>query len=325
MSSFALQAEPVALDLYALLRELDPGRWRTETAAAAAAHLERLRVALSELVAALEARLQASSPDEELRSLRARLTEIEETVREQLAVSTAASREQWMALRSALLPRYEALRGVLDTEAVHVPALRPTNYRRSSMHAASGFVAFAVIALLPSAAWLTAVAGSFFVYAWAMELLRRRSPALNARIMRFYGPVAHPHEWHRVNSATWYCTALLALAMTGSPLVCSIAVLVLGVGDPAAALVGRRWGRTKLTNGRSLEGTLTFVVVGTLVAGSLCSLWYGDLGVGSVVALSAAGAVAGALAELFSRRVDDNLTIPIAAGAAAWSLSLAIL
>ena len=273
----------------------------------------------------MEKRLQTSSPDEQLRRVRARLAEIEETMRSQLASSSAAPREQWMALRAALLPRYEALRGALDLEAVHLPALRPTNYRRSLVHVVSGFVAFAVIALLPTSAALTGVAAVFFVYAWSAELLRRRSPAINARIMKFYGSVAHPHEWHRVNSATWYCTALLALALTGAPIVCSIAVLVLGVGDPAAALIGRRWGRTKLVNGRSLEGTLTFVATGALVAGAATALLYTEFGVGQVFALAAVAAVAGALAELFSSRVDDNLTIPIAAGAAAWGLSLLIL
>ncbi len=257
--------------------------------------------------------------------VKARLTEIEETMRGQLASSSARTREQWMALRSALLPGYEALRAVLGMEAVHVPALRPTNYRRSLVHVTSGFVALAIINLLPNALWMKSIAGAFFVYAWLAEFLRRRSPAVNARIMAFYGPVAHPHEWHRVNSATWYCTALLVIALSGSSLVCSVAVLVLGVGDPAAALVGRRWGRTKLVNGRSLEGTATFVLVATLVAGLLCAMIYNQIGAGLVFAIAGGGALAGAIAELFSRKLDDNLTIPIAAGAAAWALSLVLL
>lgn len=325
MSAYALQAEPIALELYSLLRDLDPGRWRSESSAATAAHMERLSVAISELRASLDQRLQTSSPDEELAKVKARLTELEETMRSQFASSSAASREQWMALRSALLPRYEALRAVLRTEAVHVPALRPTNYRRSLVHVTFGFVALAIINLLPNARWMQTIAGAFFVYAWLAEFLRRRSPALNAKIMAFYGPVAHPHEWHRVNSATWYCTALFAVALTGSPLVCSIAVLVLGVGDPAAALVGRRWGRTKLLNGRSLEGTATFVVVATLVSGLSCSMIYSQIGVGLVFAIAGFGAFVGALAELLSSELDDNLTIPIAAGAAAWGLSLILL
>jgi len=304
---------------------MDPGRLRQDTAAATAAHLQRFQAALDEALATLEARLKASSPDADLVSLRERLTDIQRAMGDQFDRSAAASRDQMAALRTALLPRYEALRGFLKTEAVHVPALRPTNYRRSLLHVCSGFVAFTVIALLPSTAWLVGISSVFFVYAWAMEYLRRRSPAFNDRIMSFYGPVAHPHEWHRVNSGTWYCTALFILALTGSPLVCSIAVLVLGVSDPAAAFIGRRWGRTRLVNGRSLEGSVTFAVTGFLVSVPLCALVYSTVPFGSLIALCAIAGVSGALAELFSRSIDDNLTIPVAAGLSAWVAGLLIL
>jgi len=322
MSAYALAARPIAMDLHALLRELDPGRWRADTASAAAEHAATLLAAVSELAAALERRLQSSSPNEQLASLRDRLAEIEVTLRAQISSSAAASRDQWMALRTALLPRYEALRGALSTSEVVVPTLRPTNYRRSLVHVTSGFVALAVINLLPAQWMVLAIAATFFVYAWSAEFLRRRSPALNARIMKFYGPVAHAHEWDRVNSATWYCTALLGLALTGSAVACSIAVLVLGVGDPAAAFVGRRWGSIKLVHGRSLQGSLTFAVVATLVAAAAVFVVFPELGAAKTWAFAGAGAVAGALAELFSARLDDNLTIPVAAGAAVFALSL---
>ena len=128
-----------------------------------------------------------------------------------------------------------------------------------------------------------------------------------------------------MNSATWYCTALFILALTGSTLVCSIAVLVLGVGDPAAALVGRRWGRVKLLNGRSLEGSVTFVATAGLTTVAFLSLFVTTVPFRDVLALSFSAALAGALAELLSRRVDDNLTIPVAAGLAAYVVSLFLL
>ncbi|MCO4773015.1 MAG: hypothetical protein KDA24_23480 [Deltaproteobacteria bacterium] len=319
-----METRPLAMDLYSLLREMDPGRWRTDSAQATAEHLARFKVALDDTLAALESRIQTSSPDEELRTVRARLAEIQEIVGGQVTASAAASREQWMALRVALLPRYESLRSVLRTEAVHVPALRPTNYRRSLVHVTSGFVAFTIISLLPGRAWLVGIASLFFVYAWVVEFIRRRSPSFNARVMAFYAPIAHAHEWDRVNSGTWYCTALFIIAMTGSPLVCAIAVLILGVSDPMAALIGRRWGKTKLVNGRSLEGTLAFAVSGTLVA-SLMSAWVYPISLPQAFALAGVAGVAGAIAELFSRSIDDNLTIPVAAGGAAWLLSLVLL
>ena len=87
--------------------------------------------------------------------------------------------------------------------------------------------------------------------------------------------------------------------------VASVGIVVLGFGDPAAAIIGRRYGRVKLVNGRTLEGTATFVAVGTLVATSwLAVVWGMDP---ALALLGFFGALAGGIAELFSRRVDDNL------------------
>jgi dolichol kinase len=144
-------------------------------------------------------------------------------------------------------------------------------------------------------------------------------------LFRVFGPLAHPHEHHRVNSATWYATALLVLALTHSKLLCTVGVAVLGFGDPAAAVLGRRFGRVRLVHGRTLEGTLSFVGVATAVA--FLALWLGyPHPVAGALLLALSGALAGGLAELFSLRVDDNLSVPlaaaVAAAGAAWALGL---
>lgn len=315
MTAYALQARPIAVELHALLRELDPARWREDTEAALRLRISRVRAALEEL-------RTISVPDDSLARLTERISELERLMLTQataLSARAALTREEWHQFGLRLRPSYEALRQTLRAEDIHVPSLRPTNYKRNLLHVLSGFVALGVVLAVPSPGWLVGIAATFFVYAWSMEGLRRRSSALNDKLMSFYGPVAHPHEWHRVNSATWYCTALLALALTRSPAVCAAAVLVLGVGDPSAALIGRRWGRIKLLNGRSLEGSLTFVATGSLVAFAALATLFPALSIGAAAAMAGAAAVAGAAAELVSRRIDDNLTIPVAAGLAAWA------
>ncbi len=132
--------------------------------------------------------------------------------------------------------------------------------------------------------------------------------------MKVFGLVAHPHEHQRVNSATWYATALVLLAALGSPLQAALGVVVLGVGDPVAGYVGRRFGRVRLVNGRSLEGSLGFAVSATAAAWAAALAFSGGaLGLLPALAVAAGAAVAGAAAELVSRRLDDNFTIPLAA------------
>jgi dolichol kinase len=156
-----------------------------------------------------------------------------------------------------------------------------------------------------------------------MEASRRFSPQVNERLMKFFGKVAHAHERHRVNSSTWYGTALLILALWSTPAVAAIAVMVLGIGDPIAALIGRRFGRTRLRAGRSLEGSLGFLLSASVIAFAIASVLLPGT-IGSHVLVAVVAGLSGAVAEIFSTRLDDNLTIPLAV-AASVSVALALL
>lgn len=198
---------------------------------------------------------------------------------------------------------------------------RPANTTRSLFHVASGALSLALIRLLPGRTWLIAVSLTIAVAAWSMEAARRRSPAANELLMRFFAPIAHPQERYRVNSSTWYVTALVILALFFPLRAAEIGVVVLGLADPAAGFIGRRFGRTRIRTGRSLEGTLAFVVAGTL--GALAALVaFHALPWSSRITLALVGAVAGAVAELVSTRFDDNFTIPLTVAIAASTAQL---
>lgn len=211
--------------------------------------------------------------------------------------------------RSAWVEAYTGLAGSLRAAGAPVPDLRPSNLIRSVIHAMNGTLVLLAIAALDDVGtrWLAVGA---FAAAWGMESSRRVSPAINRFLMMVMGAMAHPHETHRVNSATWYVSALLVLAFAVPEVAGAVAVAVLAWGDPAAGLVGRRFGRTRFANGRSVEGSLAFVAVGTLAAWGALRLVGSSAG--WEVALLAA--LAGAIAEQLSGRVDDNAAVPLAAG-----------
>ena len=192
---------------------------------------------------------------------------------------------------------------------------RPTNYTRSLFHVGSAALALVLLRLLPGRSWIIAASAAFALSGWTMEITRRRSPEVNRRLMALFAPVAHPHERHGVNSSTYYVTALLLISLFAPLRACEVGVVVLGLADPAAGIIGRRFGRTRLRANRSLEGTLGFVVVGALAAAGWLALVH-PLPVATLALLAAVGGVAGALTELLSTRLDDNFTIPVAVAAA---------
>ena len=99
--------------------------------------------------------------------------------------------------------------------------------------------------------------------------------------------------------------------------------MVLAVADPMAALIGRRWGRTRLCQGRSLEGTAAFVVSGMIITMAVLAIFYPGLGLGAMLLTAFLASLTGGIAELVSGRLDDNFTIPLAAAAGA-TLALTI-
>jgi dolichol kinase len=303
----------LAMELHRLLRDLDPARYKADLQAAAQGRLDRIRQMMEQLRA-------MSPPERVFAGLRERMAELAVYLDEhspQMNLSAIEGKAAWMRFRTQMQPRYEVLAKSLREFEIHVPSLRPTNYKRNVFHLANAGMAVALILIMSQTALLWTVS-SVFVWAWCTEGARRVWPKVNTVIMAAFAPFAHPHEAWRINSATWYTTALLLLALTGDPLLQLMAVVVLGVADPMAAIIGRRFGRTKLLNGRSLEGSTAFFISGTL-GGVAVLMLFGHFTIGAAVAVASCAALPAAMAELLSRRVDDNFTIPLTAAAGAWA------
>lgn len=292
MAADLTEDRDLALQLHKVLSEIDPARWRDEMAAV-------LKPKLTEL--------------QQKFATRPAHAELADTLKTE--VPALDTRAHWLAFKKRVQPAYVELAKRLKAESIHVPSLRPTNYARNVFHVATAVTVVALLEFLNDPTLVLIIAAIGAAAAWSTELARRISPRMNGLVMKLFNPVAHPHEVQRVNSATWYTTALLLLAATQSTLLCVTGVVVLGIGDPIAALVGRRFGRIKLLHGRSLEGTVAFAISATVATFIAFAIFHSSMGLAMAFGLAAAASVAGALAELFSLRVDDNFSIPLSAAA----------
>ena len=129
------------------------------------------------------------------------------------------------------------------------------------------------------------------------------------RMLRDYGK----DKFHLSGGAPVLAAACLSALFFKWPFA-SLAMAVMLLGDTAAALIGRRFGKHRFFNGKSLEGTLAFMVVGFAVV--LTGFAFGAYP-WQVLLGGALGVVAAALLELFNceLHLDDNLSIPLAVGA----------
>ena len=121
-----------------------------------------------------------------------------------------------------------------------------------------------------------------------------------------------PGQWIVSGGAPVLMAALL-VNMIFPPFIAAASMAVMLTGDAAAALVGRKFGKHKIANGKSLEGTLSFIAVGYIalsIVGIIChapEIFY-RLGIFGVISSS--------IAELFTEqiKIDDNFTIPLTVG-----------
>jgi len=106
----------------------------------------------------------------------------------------------------------------------------------------------------------------------------------------------------------------------------AVAVMVWGLGDAAAALVGRFLGRHRLVHrlvegAKTLEGTAAMIVAGAIAAFVTLFAYGGAPWWVSLLAAVSLAPLAGAV-ELVSRRGSDTVTVPLAtaAGLVPWWL-----
>jgi dolichol kinase len=199
------------------------------------------------------------------------------------------------------------LRSGLDTL---VEGTRGPQPWRRIFHALNGVLIVLAMEVLPVPTSLALVLlGASVVGLVAVDLIRLRSPRLNELFFTAFRPLVSPREAHAIASSTWYASGMfLTLGLFPRDAAIS-AILVLSLADPAASWAGRRWGRIPFRGG-SLEGTLVFAAVAFAVLAPRHALL-----------VAAAAAIVAALAERFGWPLDDNVSVPLAAGAALTLLS----
>ena len=211
------------------------------------------------------------------------------------------------ALRATARERREAGVGMAPELTPLVERTRGLQPWRRVFHAATGVT----LALLPRALGLqkpavVLVLGILLVAVLAADFARLRVTALNALFFRMFPALASPREAVGIASSTWYLVGAFLTYALFPMRVAVPGILVLAFADPAAGTFGRLYGRRRLGHG-TWVGSTAFLVVAFAVLASFLG-----------VAPGLAAALLVTTVEVVPWRLDDNLTVPVAAAFAAW-------
>lgn len=188
----------------------------------------------------------------------------------------------------------------IDELVESTQGLRPW---RKVFHAGTGLsVVFALMMLDLPRSHAMGILGAVAALLLVADGVRLAHNGANELFFRSFRSLVSPREAAGVASSTWYAFGMLAtIALVPRPEALS-AILVLGLADPLASVVGQKYGRHPFLGG-SVEGTATFLVVAFVILGMRHD-WPAAL---------AAGLLA-ALAERRSWPLDDNFSVPVVTG-----------
>jgi dolichol kinase len=146
----------------------------------------------------------------------------------------------------------------------------------------------------------------FFLCFLSVDLLRHFHSGLASLFRKyFFGRVLREEEKPTFMGSTYFLfsTILTILLFPKSIAIASLLILILA--DTSAALVGKGIGRVSIY-GKTLEGSLAFLLTSLLI------VWiYPNLNRCS----GTLGALGATIIEILPIKINDNLTIPLVAGA----------
>lgn len=283
---------------------------------------QRMRAAGDELAAKLaefgaKAEEKQTATRESMKALADRLRAYSEALAEHPDLKALKERRDTLARAyEELLLELKAKRVARASALAQSRQLKPVNYARNLFHATNGIVAVTLYHFFLTKEQALWVLGTIFAVFGTLEITRRFSDRWNDFLVdKVFGAISRPSERYRVNSATLYLLALIIIAAAFPKPAVEAAILVLGLGDPMASLIGKRFGRRKLFRDKSVAGTAAFFVTSFVAVGVLLGLTAEGLSAARLVLAAGGIAVAGAVTELLSSRIDDNFSIPVVCAA----------
>jgi len=113
------------------------------------------------------------------------------------------------------------------------------------------------------------------------------------------------HERDNLSGSIFFIAGtIIAFAAYDFP-IALLALLMTVFGDLMSALVGMKFGRYHVYKKKTLEGFL---------AGLVTNLFIGSLFMPEYIGVFASMAIVASVVELFTGKLDDNLTVPLSAG-----------
>lgn len=162
----------------------------------------------------------------------------------------------------------------------------------------------------------------FSACSFLVEYSRLKNEKLNQLLMIVMKPIMRESEKNSVSGMPFYALGVSLSLFFFPERIAILSILFLVFADPIASFCGILFGRDKILPNKSLQGTIaafSVCYIVTLVYGLIHASPSMNLLIFSIVA-----GIIGAVSELCSQFVDDNLCIPVISGLGLFILNFLI-
>lgn len=160
---------------------------------------------------------------------------------------------------------------------------------------------------------------SYIVISLTFDGLRFFSPVFRQKISPFFKGLMRQSENTRLTSATKGLAMTLLLLLLCPKSVNLIVILFMTLGDPIGGIVGSLYGKHKLNEHASFEGSLAVWLTGFLSSLFVFNqLIPHSMGIFTTIIVCLWLGLISAFAEAFLSKWDDNVTIPLVSAPLTW-------
>lgn len=139
-----------------------------------------------------------------------------------------------------------------------------------------------------------------------VDIIRLRKPSVNKWICQYLRWIWSEKEKNRISGTTYFLISVLTIILLFPKNIAITACFFSTIGDAFAGLIGNRFGKVKLVNNKTLEGSISFFIA-CLIVGYFLNLSRIELSLENILI----GSLSGAITEQISIKIDDNFTIAL--------------
>ena len=184
---------------------------------------------------------------------------------------------------------------------------------RKIWHMGMGLTALYIYTLLPYSTKEWGLAASVIAaVGLIVDLLRLKNSKFNDLMMKAGGIFYRKSEYNSLSGLPFYALGCGMSLYFFEEKIALLSVLFLVFADPISSYFGVRYGKDKILPNKSLQGTMAGFCVCYILA-LVWGLYHSGSSLNLLGFSLLAGAV-GAISELLSVFIDDNLTIPVVSG-----------